>query len=73
MEKTGFQSLSSRTLTGAWIETPSPLLLPSREKSRTHTGAWIETKPQPRIRSQGVGRTLTGAWIETGRNLRAAA
>ena len=60
-----FYIASSRTLTGAWIETLGTTLVASFPDCRTLTGAWIETAGQMGAAVAAKGRTLTGAWIET--------
>ena len=55
---------SSRTQTGAWIETYRRLRILGRQR-RTQTGAWIETNFTERPGQDALRRTQTGAWIET--------
>ena len=56
--------VAGRTLTGAWIEAPSPYLPVQQHPGRTLTGAWIEASGDKPMFTIEQGRTLTGAWIE---------
>ena len=56
---------TSRTFTGAWIETNEQFEIEKKIPCRTFTGAWIETHWKALLFSQYFSRTFTGAWIET--------
>ena len=59
------QSIQSRSLMGAWIETGMILPCCQIQPSRSLMGAWIETACALAVSAEALCRSLMGAWIET--------
>ena len=59
------RNLTSRPLTGAWVETPIATEDCTETQSRPLTGAWVETGDCAGSRRRATRRPLTGAWVET--------